>query len=87
MIDAATGNRSLSSNVKYVDFKKEISASFNTSIYLDLAKSEKILTGFIADKHLDSLSANLQLLQQFSQLELQFTQNKNVYLVNGFVHF
>lgn len=87
MIDAATGNRSLSSNAKYVDFKKEISASFNTSIYLDLAKSEKILTGFIADKHLDSLSANLQLLQQFSQLELQFTQNKNVYLVNGFVHF
>ena len=87
MIDAATGNRGLSNNAKYVDFKKEISASFNTSVYLDLARSEKILTGFISDKHIDSLSANLQLLQQFSQLELQFTQNKNVYLVNGFVHF
>ncbi|HRH52411.1 MAG TPA: hypothetical protein PLN38_03780 [Chitinophagales bacterium] len=87
LIDAATGNRGLSKNAQYLDFKKEISASFNASVYLDLAKSEKLITGYIADKHLDSLSANLQLLKQFSQLELQFTQNKNVYLVNGFVHF
>lgn len=87
MIDAIENRTTLSADADYNAFKKEVSASFNSSIYIDLSKSRQIIQYFVADKHIDSVEANFDLLQQFSKLELQFSDNKNIYLVNGFIQF
>ncbi len=87
MIDAIENRTTLSADNDYNTFKQEVSASFNNSIYVDLSKSRQIIQYFVSDKHIDSVEANFGLLQQFSKLELQFSDNKDVYIVNGFIQF
>jgi len=87
MIDAIVNRTTLSADGDYNTFKQEVSASFNNSIYIDLSKSRQIIQYFVSDKHIDSVEANFGLLQQFSKLELQFSDNKDIYIVNGFIQF
>lgn len=87
IIDGIENKATLSGSEDYNAFKQEISASFNNSIYIDLSKSGQIIKSFISDKHAKSVEANFGLLQQFSNLELQFSESKGLYLVNGFLQY
>ncbi len=87
MIDAIENHATLSNDIDYNEFKKQLSASFNNSLYLDLSKCEQILKGFISDKHIDTLAQHFGLLQHFSSMEIQFSENKGVFLVNGFIKY
>lgn len=87
MIDAIENGNTLDKDADYANFKKHVSTTFNNAIYVDLSKSTQIVKSFVSDKHIDSVEQNFSLLQLFSQMEFQFTENKDMYLVNGFVTF
>ena len=87
MLDAIENGETLMADGEYNEFKTHVSASFNNSIYLNLSKSEQIISGFISDKHIDSIEKNFNLLQKFPRMEIQFSNNKNVYLLNGFISY
>ncbi|HNV99066.1 MAG TPA: hypothetical protein PKL06_06850, partial [Chitinophagales bacterium] len=87
MIDAYQNKTSLSSQPDYQSFKKEVSAAYNTSLYLNLQSCQQLLRGWISDKYIDTLSGHFDLLQKFPRLEFQFTSDKDLYLVNGFISF
>ncbi|MBK7037953.1 MAG: hypothetical protein IPH42_16850 [Bacteroidetes bacterium] len=87
MFDAIENGETLIADSDYNEFKKHVSASFNNSIYLNLSKSEQVISSFVSDKHIDSIEKNFNLLQKFPRLELQFSNNKNIYLLNGFISY
>ena len=87
MFDAIENGETLTADSDYNEFKKHVSASFNNSIYLNLSKSEQVISSFVSDKHIDSIEKNFNLLQKFPRLELQFSNNKNIYLLNGFISY
>ncbi len=87
MLDAIENGETLSTDSDYNEFKEQVSASFNNSIYLNLSKAEQIISSFVSDKHIDSIEENFNLLQKFPRLEMQFSNNKNVYLLNGFIAY
>ena len=87
MLDAIENGETLTADSDYNEFKKHVSASFNNSVYLNLSKSEQIISSFISDKHIDSIEKNFNLLQKFPRMELQFSNNKNIYLFNGFISY
>ena len=87
MFDAIENGETLTADSDYNEFKKHVSASFNNSIYLNLSKSEQVISSFVSDKHIDSIEKNFNLLQKFPRLELQLSNNKNIYLLNGFISY
>jgi hypothetical protein len=87
MIDAIENKNTLVADANYMQFKQEVSASFNNSVYIDFSKSLPIIKDFISDKHINKAEPLFPLLQQFSHMELQFTANKDLYMVNGFIQF
>lgn len=87
MIDASLNRTTLELTADYRDFRTEVSASFNNSIYLNLASCEQLLRGRISDKHVDSLQQYFGLLRMFPRMEMQFTAMENVYMVNGFISY
>ena len=87
MFDAIENGETLIADSDYNEFKKHVSASFNNSIYLNLSKSEQVISSFVSDKHIDSIEKNFNLLQKFPRLELQLSNNKNIYLLNGFISY
>ncbi len=87
MLDAAENGETLAEDGEYNEFKNNISSSFNTSVYLNLSKAEQIIGSFISDKNRDSLEQNFNLLQKFPKLEIQFSNSKQIYLINGFLSY
>jgi hypothetical protein len=87
MLDAIENGETLIADSDYNEFKKHVSASFNNSVYLNLSKSEQVISSFVSDKHIDSIEKNFNLLQKFPRLELQLSNNKNIYLLNGFISY
>ena len=87
MIDAFLNHSTLELTADYRDFKTEVSASFNNSMYLNLASCEQLIRGRISDKHIHSLQEHFALMRLFPRLELQFTDMQGVYMVNGFISY
>lgn len=87
MIDAFQNRTSLALSAEYQSFRSEVSAAYNTSVYLHASSCEQLLRGWLNEKHVDSLAKHFGLLQKFPQMEFQFTAHKDLYLVNGFVQF
>ncbi|MFI5171458.1 MAG: hypothetical protein ACHQFW_03665 [Chitinophagales bacterium] len=87
MIDAVENGEILKQDQDYAGFKTELSSSFNNSVYIDLSKSEQIIKSFVSDKLIDSVEKKFDLVQKFSTFEIQFSHNKNIELVNGFLRY
>ncbi len=87
IIESIENGESLKDDKDYDIFKSEISTSFNNSIYINLSKSEHLIKSFISDKMIDSVSKKFDLLQKYSMMEIQFSNNKNIVLVNGFIRY
>lgn len=87
MIDAFGNNATLPLQADYAAFRAEVSASFNASVYVNLAACEQLIRGAVSDKHIDSLSQHFSLLRQFPRMEMQFTEFEKMYMVNGFISY
>lgn len=87
MMDAYQNKTSLSAQPDYQEFRTEVSAAYNASVYLNLSACEQLLRGWMSDKYIDSLSQHFDVLQKFPRLELQFTADKDLYILNGFISF
>ncbi|HNM08444.1 MAG TPA: hypothetical protein PKK72_07630 [Chitinophagales bacterium] len=87
MIDAVENKGTLTEQAEYQSFKGNVSASFNTSIFLHLASSEQLIRQMVSDKQIDSIAKNFGLLQLFPRIELQFTEHKDMYMFNGFISY
>lgn len=87
MIDAYQNGTGLVKQEEYQQFKTQVSAAYNASVYLNLPGCEQLLKGWMSDKFVDTLSQHFNLLQKFPRLEIQFTADKDLYMVNGFISF
>jgi hypothetical protein len=87
MIDGLANSSTLINQSEYKEFRTQVSASFNTSIFLHLAASEQLIRGLASDKHIDTLAKHFDLLQLFPRMELQFTEHKDLYMMNGFIAY
>ena len=86
VLEDINNEQTLSKNVAYVNFSKNISTTSNLYLYFNSAKLSELLQATVSDILLPSIQQN-KTYQKFSPASIQFNFEENIFFTNAYINY
>lgn len=86
VLEDVSNEQTLSKNVAYINFSKNISTTSNLYLYFNSAKLSELLQATVSDILLPSVQQN-KTYQKFSPASIQFNFEENLFFTNAYINY